>query len=99
MRLRPVRRGASSTIADMFVYRRDVLVMLERHGVRPTPRTEPERVRVYVRDLYKYELRRMRGRYVAGEFPKREYWTRVDALRRKYPVLALRAHEWLEQEG
>ncbi len=80
----------------MFAYRPDVLAMLELHGIFPTPRTDPGRVREYVRDLYKYELRRMRDRYVAGEFPKREYWARVDALRRKYPVLGLRAPEWIE---
>ncbi len=79
-----------------YAYRASVLAMLAGHGVVPTPRTPPDRVREYVRDLYKYELRRLRDRYMAGEFPKREYWARVDALRRQYPVLALRAHEWLE---
>lgn len=75
-------------------YRPAVLAMLAAHGVRPRPHTRRELVREFVRDLYKYELRRLRDRYVAGEFPKREYWTRVEALRRKYPVLALRPHEW-----
>ena len=83
------------TAAD-FRYRRDVLNWLARHGVVPTPHTLPGLVRDYVRDLYKYELRRLRSRYVAGEFAKRDYWSRVDALRRQYPVLALRAHEFLE---
>jgi hypothetical protein len=79
-----------------YIYRRDVLDMLAVHGVFPTSHTRPELVRDYVRDLYKYELRRLRDRYVAGEFPKREYWARVDALRQQYPVLALRAFQWLE---
>jgi hypothetical protein len=48
-----------------------------------------------VRDLYKYEIRRLRERYISGEFTKPEYWTRVDALRRAYPVLALPARLWL----
>jgi hypothetical protein len=77
-------------------YRPDVLRHLAVHGVFPNSTTPPELVRDFVRDLYKYELRRMRDRYIAGEFPKREYWARVDRLRRKYPVLSLRAHEWIE---
>lgn len=79
-------------------YRADVLRELSRHGVQPTGETPPERVRDFVRDLYKYELRALRDRYVAGEFPKQRYWGLVDALRRKYPVLGLRAHEWLEPQ-
>src|SRR6202042_730070 len=61
------------------------------------PRTPPQRVRDFVRDLYKYEIRRLRERYLRKEFPKREYSIRVDALRRQYPVLALRARAWLER--
>ena len=59
------------------------------HGILPTPRTPPELVRDYVRDLYKWEIRRLRERYLSREFPKAEYWQRVDNLRRRYPVLAL----------
>jgi hypothetical protein len=78
-----------------FTYRPDVLAALLRHGVRPTPHTDPQRVRDFVRDLYKYEIRRLRERYLRGEFPKAEYSGRVDALRRQYPVLALQAREWI----
>ena len=53
-------------------------------------------MRDYVRDLYRYEIRRLRERYLNREFPKAEYSERVDQLRRAYPVLALRAWEWLE---
>jgi hypothetical protein len=80
-----------------FRYRADVLERLWAHGVQPTARTPPERVRDFVRDLYKYEIRRLRERYLRKEFPKREYSIRVDALRRQYPVLALRARDWLER--
>lgn len=76
-------------------YRDDVLAALLRHGVRPSPSTSPDLVRDYVRDLYKYEIRRLRERYMRGEFPKKEYSDRVDALRRKYPVLSLRARDWV----
>lgn len=83
------------TEGPIYVYRADVLEHLLRHGVRPTARTAPEIVRDFVRDLYKYEIRALRERYIRQEFPKNEYWHRVDALRRRYPVLALKAREFL----
>ena len=58
--------------------------------------TPPERVRNYVRDLYKYEIRALRERYLRREFAKAEYWTRVDNLRRQYPVLALLPRQMIE---
>lgn len=79
----------------MYTYRADVLQHLLVHGVRPTPRTPPQLVRDFVRDLYKYEIRALRERYVRREFPKAEYAERVEALRRRYPVLALKPSEFL----
>jgi len=79
-----------------FRYRPDVLQHLLRHGVRPTAQTRPELVRDFVRDLYKYEIRSLRERYLRRDFPKIEYAVRVDALRRRYTVLALRAREFVE---
>jgi hypothetical protein len=78
-----------------YTYRPEVLAALLVHGVRPTPHTNPERVREYVRDLYKYEIRRLRERYLRQEFGKAEYSVRVDALRRRYPVLALLPREFV----
>jgi hypothetical protein len=77
-----------------YTYRPDILAALVVHGVRPTPATRPELVRDFVRDLYKYEIRCLRERYLRREFAKAEYSDRVDALRRSYPELALRAREW-----
>ena len=77
-------------------YRPDVLAHLLMHGVRPTPHTRPQLVRDFVRDLYKYEIRRLRERYLRREFAKTEYAGRVDDLRRRYPVLALQAREFVE---
>jgi hypothetical protein len=82
---------------ERYRYKPDVLEQLLRHGVRPTDHTAPGLVRDYVRDLYKYEIRRLRDRYVRGDFPKHEYAARVDALRRQYPVLALYAREFVER--
>ena len=79
-----------------FCYRPDVFDHLLRHGVRPTDRTPPRLVRNYVRDLYKYEIRRLRERYLRRDFPKVEYAGRVEDLRRRYPVLALLPSEFTE---
>ena len=78
-----------------FRYRPDVLEQLLRHGIRPTVQTRPELVRDFVRDLYKYEIRCLRDRHIRREFPKQDYAGLVDALRRKYPVLALHAREFV----
>ena len=79
----------------IYIYREDVLRALLAHGVRPTATTSPELARDYVRDLYKYEIRRLRERYIRKEFPKKEYGDHVEALRSKYPVLSLRARDWV----
>jgi hypothetical protein len=93
-------RSAGPSIADRFVatftYRADVLRELERHGVRPTAETSPQLVRDYVRDLYKYEIRQLRTRMLREEFPRREYSSRVEALRNRYPVLALLPRQFIE---
>jgi hypothetical protein len=75
--------------AGPFRYRPEVLERLRHHGVAPTSRTSPELVREFVRDLYRHEIRRLRRRLLDGEFPRREYAARVDALRRQYAVLSL----------
>jgi hypothetical protein len=85
-------------MADRIRYRAQVLAQLLVHGVRPTERTSPQLVRDYVRDLYKYEIRLLRERYLHREFPKIEYADRVDNLRRRYPVLALLPRDFTEPE-
>ena len=77
-------------------YRRDVLERLGNHGILPRPTTPPERVREFVNDLYRYEIRRLRDRLRRGEFPKETYFDRVVELRNRYAVLALRAPEFVE---
>jgi hypothetical protein len=79
-----------------FRYRRDVLDVVWRHGIMPTEQTPPELARGYVRDLYKYEIRRLRERYLRKEFSKAQYSLLVEALRNQYAVLALVPRQWLE---
>jgi hypothetical protein len=82
----------------MFTYKTFILQSLLMHGVRPTPATPPDLARDFLRDLYKFEIRLLRERYMKKEFPKQEYAERVDTLRRKYPALSLPASQWVEEE-
>jgi hypothetical protein len=79
-----------------FRYRADVLVHLARHGVFPTERTSPQLVRDFLRDLYKYEIRKLREAMLCDAFPKAEYYGRVEALRQRYPVLSLLPRQFVE---
>ena len=78
-------------------YREDVLADLVKHGVHPKAGTRPDLVHEFVSDLYRFELRRLRDRLLRQEFPKKEYYNRVVALRRKYRVISLRPHEWVSE--
>ena len=89
----PDESGASDR--EPVTYREDVVEHLWRHGVHPTPRTPPELVRGFVRELYKYEIRRLRARMLRDEFPRAEYAGRVDDLRRRYAVLSLLPRQFL----
>ncbi len=80
-----------------YAYRQDVLDAVWRHGIVPTTRTAPELARGFVRDLYKYEIRRLRERYLKKEFAKSEYFTLVEQLRDRYGVLALVPRLWLKE--
>ena len=77
-------------------YRREVLEQLLLHGVRPTEHTRPELVHEFVNDLYRYELRRLRHALVTGATPKAGYYERVVELRRKYPLVSIKAQFWIE---
>jgi hypothetical protein len=79
-----------------FRYHARVLEHLGGHGIRPTTHTRPGLVRDFVRDLYKYEIRRLRERMREKEFPREEYAARVEALRRRYPVLSLLPGQFVE---
>ena len=80
-----------------FHYRLEVLEQLLRHGVHPTDHTRPELVHEFVSDLYRYEIRALRDRLLAKEFPKRDYFGRVVDLRNRYRVIAMRPRDWVRQ--
>lgn len=76
-------------------YRAEVVEELARHGLCPLPSTTPQQLRDAVRDLYKYEIKRLRAQLLAGAFPKSEYAGKVIALRQRYPLLSIPTVLWL----
>ncbi len=76
-------------------YRAEIVEQLALHGIRPKPTTRPELVREYLSHLYRYEIRRLRRRLLAGDFPKEQYLSRVVELRRRYPLLSIPIHLWI----
>lgn len=77
------------------VYRPEVLEQLAIHGIMPKSSTAPDFIRDYLSDLYRYEIRRLKRRLLAGEFPKEEYLSRVVRLRLQYPLLSIPVHLWM----
>ena len=67
-----------------YSYHQEILEELARHGLTPLPSTPPGRLRDAVRDLYKYEIKRLRRDLLAGGIPKHDYANQVVALRKKY---------------
>jgi hypothetical protein len=76
------------------VYRQQVLEELSRHGLRPLPTTPPQRLRDAVRDLYKYEIKRLRADLLASRIRKPDYAGHVVALRARYQLLSLPLQLW-----
>jgi hypothetical protein len=67
---------------------------LEEHGVSPTDVTSPRLVRGYLNDLYRFEIRRLKERHLAGHVSKADYVPQVIVLRKKYVALSLTPEEW-----
>ena len=80
----------------MYTYRQQILDELAGHGLIPRPNTPPQSLRDAVRDLYKYEIRRLRDRLIAGEIRKRDYAGHVVALRKRYRVLSIPMALWTD---
>jgi hypothetical protein len=77
-----------------WTYQPEILEELRRHGLAPTPATDPQFVRDYLSELYRYEIRRLKRRLLSKEFPQREYAPRVRALRRGYVLLSIPLETW-----
>jgi hypothetical protein len=77
-------------------YHPEILAELGRHGLIPASDTPPGRLRDAVRDLYKYEIRRLRDRVIAGDIRKHEYAGHVVELRKRYWLLSVPTELWVE---
>jgi hypothetical protein len=82
-------------LTETFAYHQQILDELARHGLRPAPTSSPQQLRDAVRDLYKYEIRRLRDHYLHGGFPKPEFAGRVIELRKRYWLLSIPTELWL----
>ena len=82
-------------MSPTYKYDDRILDALGEHGLVPLPGTSPERLRDALRDLYRYEIRRLRDALLAGRIAKRDYAAHVVALRQKYPLLSLPVARWL----
>ncbi len=75
-----------------------MLEALARLGVSPGPGTPPVLVKDYVSELYRYELRRLRDRFVAGQIAKPDFHALIIGLRPRYWMLSIPATRWAEQQ-
>ena len=78
----------------LWTYPAELRDALLSFGISPRPETSPRFVRDQLSDLYRYEIRRLRDRLLAGEFPKQDYIGHVITLRKKYWPLALTPEQW-----
>lgn len=75
-------------------YRPEVLEELARHGLNPRPDTTADRLREQISDLYRIEIRRLRDRCRAGEFPTHDLPAHVIELRKRYILLSVPIERW-----
>jgi hypothetical protein len=83
-------------VTETYIYRPQILEELARHGLCPLPSTPPLALRDAVRDLYRYEIKRLRSRLLAGHIAKKDYAGHVIALRTRYPILSVPPHLWTQ---
>jgi hypothetical protein len=88
---RRVGRAAIMT----YRYKPEILAQLANHGVVPKPTTPPTTARAVVNDMYRYELRLLRDRYLVGEFSKKAYYDKVVETRNRYPVMMVLSRNWV----
>ncbi|HEX8030222.1 MAG TPA: hypothetical protein VF491_17230 [Vicinamibacterales bacterium] len=74
--------------------RPEILDELARHGVRPGPDASTARLREQINDLYRIEIRALRDRCRAGEFPIHDLARHVVELRRRYILLSIPIENW-----
>ena len=78
-----------------YEYAPEALDVLAGHGLAPHSGTPPDVVRGALNDLYRYEIRRLKRRLLAGEFEKERYLDFVIELRKQYWLLSVPVAEWV----
>ena len=78
----------------MQVLKPEILEALAAHGLRPRPDTRVALLREQINDLYRIEIRKLRDRCRAGEFPTTELAPRVVELRKRYLLLSIPVERW-----
>jgi hypothetical protein len=82
-----------------FEYHPRILAELAVHGLLPLPHTTPQRLRDAVRDLYKYEIRSLRRRVLAGNIERRDYAGHIVELRKRYWLLSVPMELWASHDA
>jgi hypothetical protein len=77
-------------------YKALILDELARHGLRPGPHTPPQLLREQINDLYRIEIRKLRNRCRAGEFPTDQLAAHVVELRKRYLLLSIPVATWTD---
>lgn len=83
----------------MQVLKPEILEALAAHGLRPNPDTPVALLREQINDLYRIEIRKLRDRCRAGEFPTTELAPRVVELRKRYLLLSIPIEKWEVRSG
>ena len=79
----------------IYEYAPEALEVLASHGLQPGPGTRPAVVRGALNDLYRYEIRRLRGRLLTGGIAREGYADHVVDLRRQYWLLSIPVERWV----
>jgi hypothetical protein len=77
-----------------YEYAPEALAILAVHGLCPQGHTPPARVREALSDLYRFEIRRLKRRLLAGQIPKERYSDCVIELRKQYWLLSIPVERW-----
>lgn len=84
----------SARSGQVYQYHERILEELGKHGLKPLPHSTPQQLRDAVRDLYKYEIRRLRDSLIGKRILKQDYAGHVIELRKRYWLLSIPMPFW-----
>jgi hypothetical protein len=86
---------SATKLTETYTYHDRILEALAGHGLVPRSGTPPARLREAVRDLYVYEIRKLRRSLLAGRIAKQNYASEVIELRKRYLLLSVPLTLWV----